>query len=96
VTKNELLHAVQQRYAAAHQDDGLTLKAIGEVLDLTFDQITKTVKKEGSLRYAGFGTWKLRKLKPRTGRNPQTGEKLKLKASRSMGFVAAAPVKRAL
>jgi nucleoid DNA-binding protein len=34
----------------------------------------------------GFGTFVVRNRKPRTGRNPQTGEPIKIKASKTVGF----------
>ena len=48
--------------------------------------ITKTVKKDKELRIPNLGTFRLRQLKRRTGRNPQTGEKITIKARRKVAF----------
>jgi DNA-binding protein HU-beta len=101
MTKTQLLEAVHQQYTKAHKSKGngngaLSKREIGRLLDMAFDLITQTVKRDEPVRYTGFGTWKLRKTKARAGRNPQTGEKLRIAASKNLGFVAAKPVKRAL
>jgi DNA-binding protein HU-beta len=46
----------------------------------------KTIKKDKRFSYPGFGTWTVRKRKARTGRNPQTGETIKIAASKTVGF----------
>jgi DNA-binding protein HU-beta len=97
VTKTQLLDTVHQQYTKTHKGNGtLSRKDIAQVVDLTFELITQTVKKDEPVRYTGFGTWKLRKTKARSGRNPRTGETLKIAATKHVGFIAAKPVKRAL
>ena len=44
------------------------------------DIISNTLKKGDSLTLVGFGTFEVRKRAARTGRNPKTGEELKIKA----------------
>lgn len=51
-----------------------------EMMDCCFEEITKSVKKGQPVRLVGFGTWKKTRRKARTGRNPQTGAALKIKA----------------
>lgn len=58
----------------------------GELIDAAFDAISKAIKKEGRLSYPGFGTFNVKKRKARTGRNPKTGEAIKIKASKTVGF----------
>ncbi len=48
--------------------------------------VQKGVKKDKTCQIIGFGTFMVKKRKARTGRNPQTGETIKIKASRSVGF----------
>ncbi len=60
------------------------------------DFITKTVKKEKVLKLPGLGTFRLRQLKARTGRNPQTGEPLKIPARKKVGFTPAKQFKEAI
>ncbi|MFC1735044.1 HU family DNA-binding protein [Candidatus Hydrogenedentota bacterium] len=50
--------------------------------------IKKGLKKDKAVQLIGFGTFDVRKRKARTGRNPRTGESIKIKASRSVGFKA--------
>jgi nucleoid DNA-binding protein len=49
-------------------------------VDCVLDAITKTLKNKRKVVLVGFGTFKVAKRKPRTGRNPQTGEEIKITA----------------
>jgi|TARA_B100001971_G_C18225398_1_gene560052 DNA-binding protein HU-beta len=90
MTKGELIAVVQSR------DGDLTKKAAREIIDCVFKTIAKDIKKSGRFSYPEFGTFTLRKRKARTGRNPQTGEKLKIKASKTVGFKPAPTLKASL
>jgi nucleoid DNA-binding protein len=57
-----------------------TKKEALAAVDCIFDTITKTLKKKGDVTLSGFGTFKVSKRKARTGRNPRTGEEIKIKA----------------
>ena len=59
-----------------------------ENLDNFVAFITKTVKKDKELKIPNLGTFRLRQLKARTGRNPQTGEPLKIPARKKVAFTA--------
>jgi DNA-binding protein HU-beta len=50
--------------------------------------IKKGVKKDKLVQFIGFGTFTIRNRKARTGRNPQTGATIKIKASKTIGFKA--------
>ena len=50
--------------------------------------IKKGVKKDKLVQLIGFGTFTIRQRKARTGRNPQTGEAMTIKASKSVAFKA--------
>jgi DNA-binding protein HU-beta len=50
------------------------------VIDLTIESIKKAVKKGDDVTLVGFGTFTRSKRKARTGRNPQTGESIKVPA----------------
>jgi DNA-binding protein HU-beta len=54
------------------------------------------VKKDGSVQLIGFGTFKIAKRAARTGRNPKTGAAMKIKASKSVRFVASSALKGSL
>ncbi|MDD3764504.1 MAG: HU family DNA-binding protein [Nevskiales bacterium] len=63
------------------------------VLDLAFENVVKKVKKGDRVALAGFGTFSLRKRAARKGRNPATGEQIKIKASKSIAFKVAKAAK---
>jgi DNA-binding protein HU-beta len=88
MTKAELVHVVAGK--------GMTKKAAAEMVDALFETISKSIKKEKRFSYPGFGTWTVRERKARMGRNPQTGEALKLKASKTVGFKPSAELKKGL
>jgi DNA-binding protein HU-beta len=56
-------------------------------VDCIFLSITKALKKKDTVTLIGFGTFKVQKRKARKGRNPQTGEVMKIKAKRVLKFV---------
>jgi DNA-binding protein HU-beta len=61
--------------------------AAGKALDSFVDGVTKTLKKkEGKVTLVGFGTFQKSRRKARKGRNPQTGEMLKIKARNVVKF----------
>ncbi len=90
MTKAELIELVQKH------NDNLTKKASGEIVDSIFSAISKSIKKEERFAYPGFGTFTVRKRKARTGINPQTGESIKIKASKTVGFKPAKAFKESL
>jgi DNA-binding protein HU-beta len=63
------------------------MKRAGEALlgDLV-GLITRHLKKDGRIRIAGFGILQVRKRPARMGRNPATGETIKIKASKKVAF----------
>jgi len=56
----------------------LTKKQADAVFQSVIETIQSAVKKEGSVRIVGFGTFKKAERKARNGRNPQTGDKIKI------------------
>ncbi len=71
----------------------LTQEAASEIADLIFDTITTAIKQEEQFRFPGFGTFNLKSRPARTGRNPQTGKPLKIKASKTVTFRPASKLK---
>lgn len=51
------------------------------MLDATFETIRRSVKKGDEVKLVGFGTFTKTKRKARTGRNPQTGDAIKIPAA---------------
>ncbi|MEQ8344049.1 MAG: HU family DNA-binding protein [Sneathiellaceae bacterium] len=78
------------------EQTGSTKTAAASAIDALFDTMSKSLKKEGALSIAGFGGFKVTKRAARTGRNPQTGEKIKIKASKSVRFRPAKALKDSL
>ena len=73
-----------------------TKKDAQAAVDCVFDTITKALKKKGDVALVGFGTFKVAKRKARTGRNPRTGEEIKIKARNVPKFTAGKGLKDAV
>ena len=73
-----------------------TKKEAQEAVDCVFSTITKALKKKDTVTLVGFGTFKVDKRKARTGRNPQTGEAIKIKAKKVPKFKAGKSLKDAV
>jgi DNA-binding protein HU-beta len=66
----------------------------GDVLDAVFEAITKALsKKGGEVRLVGFGTFSTSKRKAGKGRNPRTGEEIKIPATTTVRFKAGKALK---
>lgn len=89
MTKNELVEAVQK----SCNGDNISKRLTSEMLDATFENVRKAVKKHKRFSYPGFGTFSIRNRKARKGRNPQTGEEILIKASKTVGFKPAPKLK---
>lgn len=89
MTKADLVEAV----AKAAQ---INKRTAGAVVDATFDGIIKAIKKGKRFQVPGFGTFTVRARKARKGINPQTGDVITIKASRTVGFKPAPDLKREL
>jgi len=73
-----------------------TKKEAQAAVDCVFSTITKALKKKDTVTLIGFGTFKVEKRKARKGRNPRTGEAIKIKAKRVPKFVAGKALKDAV
>lgn len=65
-------------------------------VDALFATITRDLQREGSAALPGFGTFRRTRRAARPGRNPRTGEALKIKASNSVAFKPAKALKAAM
>jgi len=75
-------------------DANVSKVAAGAVLDSFMANVTKALKKkEGKVTLVGFGTFVKSRQKARKGRNPQTGEPLKIKARNVVKFKAGKKLK---
>lgn len=91
MTKAELIDKIAKTFK-----DQASKKMIGELVDDVFMNIGASIKKDKRFSYPGFGTWEVRARKARKGRNPQTGETIKIKASKTVGFRPAKAFKEKL
>jgi len=73
-----------------------TKKEAQTAVDCIFSAITKALKKKDTVTLVGFGTFKVGKRNARTGRNPQTGEAIKIKAKKVPKFLAGKALKEAV
>lgn len=71
-------------------DAKLTKKQSKAALESFLTAVKKTLKKGGRVPLIGFGTFSTAKRKARTGRNPQTGAKIQIKARKVVKFKAGA------
>ncbi len=96
MTKSELIDLV-------HKNAGgdLTKKQVAAIVDGVFktlaDYFVKNRRKSGvKFTYPGFGTFTRKKRKARKGRNPRTGEPMKIPSSVSVSFTPGSELKRRL
>ena len=90
MTKVDLISAVQKA------NKNLSKRAVEEVMDTTFNTLSKAIKKESRFAYPGFGVFTVRHRKARQGRNPKTGEPITIKPSKTVGFRPAPALKKSL
>lgn len=89
VNKNELVDAVATA-ATIKKSEAET------VIDAVFDSITKELKKGGEVRLTGFGTFVVSNRAATEGRNPRTGETIKIAARKVPRFRAGKGLKDAI
>ncbi len=65
-------------------------------VNATLDGIKKNLRKDGVVQLVGFGSFTITQSKPRMGRNPQTGEPIKIKATKRVKFRAGKEFKKLL
>jgi DNA-binding protein HU-beta len=78
--------------AAVAKEAGLSKANAEKAVNSVLENIKKSAKK--GVQLIGFGSFVLAKRKARTGRNPQTGAKIKIKASTTVKFRAGASFKK--
>lgn len=89
MNRSELVAAMAEKTSSTKVDADKTIGALIEI-------ITDTLKKGNNVALVGFGTFEVRKRAARAGRNPSTGEALKIKASKAPAFKAGATLKAAV
>ena len=89
MNKTELIEAVAEATSVSKADTE-------RVLNSLIDTVEGTVRKGEKVTIPGFGSFSVSDRKARTGRNPQTGEALKIAASRAPKFTAGSAFKAAV
>ncbi len=89
VNKTELIDAI-----AAAAD--LPKASAGRALDAVVESVTDALKKGDQVSLVGFGTFSVKHRSARTGRNPQTGAAIEIKASEVPSFKAGKALKDAV
>ena len=77
-------------------DAGISKAAAKAALESLTNNVTKTLKKGGKVALVGWGTWSISKRAARTGRNPQTGATIKIKAKNVVKFKAGSDLSSAV
>jgi len=89
MTKAELVEKMAK-------DSGISKATAGKAMASMIEGIVKTLKKGNKVTLVGFGTFSVSKRKARTGRNPRTGETIKLAAHKTPKFTAGRAFKDAI
>jgi len=87
------LRHLSESLSEAHE---LPKKQVNAMLEDMVVNITKHLKKGARIRIGGLGILQVRKRAARMGRNPATGEPIKIKASKKVAFRAAKDLKEAV
>lgn len=86
MTKQDLIDAVSKA-------TGLSKRGSAAAVEATIKGIARGIKRDRRLALSGFGTFVVRSRAPRTGRNPRTGEEIRIEASKTVGFKPAPALK---
>jgi nucleoid DNA-binding protein len=89
MTKSDLIEAVARTTQ-------LPKKSVAETFDLTFDLITRAIRRERRFWVPGFGTFSVRRHRARTGYNPRSKAPMTIPAMRTIGFRPAPKLKKGL
>ena len=90
MTKSDLIAAI------CKEQNGLSKKAVSAVVESTFGVLARGLKKDKRFSFPGFGTWTVKARKARKGINPQTGQTITIKASKTCTFRPSADFKKSL
>ena len=89
MNKTELVDAIAKKASISKKDAEAAVKAFTEA-------VTAELKKGGKVQLVGFGTFEVAKRAAREGKNPQTGEKIKIAACKAPKFKAGASLKQSV
>ena len=75
---------------------GLSKKESAEIVELVFETIKATLERGEKIKISGFGNFVVRQKQERTGRNPQTGEEIKIAPRKVLTFKPSQVLKNAI
>ena len=90
MTKAEIVQALYSKVG------GFSRKESAELVDLVFEMMKETLGRGEKIKVSGFGNFVLRDKRQRPGRNPQTGQPIKISERRVLTFKASQILKQAL
>ena len=89
MNKTELIAAIAEKAEISKKDSEKALKAV-------IDVVTEQLKNDDKVQLVGFGTFEVSKRAAREGRNPQTGQTMKIDACKAPKFKAGKALKDAI
>jgi len=89
MTQSQVMEHLVKTVGISKKDAKLTLDELNTL-------VVRELKKEGSIRLAGLGIFRKRKLAARVGRNPATGEQIKIPARTRLRFTPAKALKESV
>ncbi len=89
MTKAEIVESIYEKI-------GFSKKESAEIVELVFDTIKETLEKGEKIKISGFGNFVVRHKRPRTGRNPQTGQAIQITERKVLTFRPSQILKMAL
>jgi integration host factor subunit alpha len=89
MTKADLVESIYERV-------GFSKKESAEIVELVFEIIKQTLEQGEKIKIAGFGNFVVREKKSRRGRNPQTGQEIRISARKVLTFKPSQVLKNTL
>lgn len=90
MTKADIVESVYEKLG------GFSKKESAEIVELVFETMKDTLGKGEKIKISGFGNFVVRRKRERIGRNPQTGEEIKISARKVLTFKPSQVLKNAL
>ena len=90
MTKADIIESVYEKVG------GFSKKEAAEIVETVFNVVKETLERGEKIKISGFGNFVVRDRKARGGRNPKTGEQIKIPASKTVVFKCGKAFKEAL
>jgi integration host factor subunit alpha len=90
MTKGDIIENVYERLG------GFSKKEVSELVDMVFDVMKDVLQDGGKVKISGFGNFVVKAKNERIGRNPKTGDEIKISARRVLSFKPSQVLKKSL